>query len=72
MKATLTLIGLDTENGWVDSHSVEMEVESMQEAEDNDNYYEVAMEWVSADLECEVYSYEYYEWSEVENDVLEA
>jgi hypothetical protein len=66
MRMLLSLYDLDTENGPVEEFSCIMEVESPEEAEENDNYYNVAMEWAANDLLCEVYSYEYYEWSEVE------
>ena len=64
-KAKLTLYDLDTENGNVAEFSCIMRVESPEEAEENDNYYDVAMEWAAEFLDCEVYSYEYYEWDEV-------
>lgn len=62
MKMLLSLYDLDTENGPVEEFSCIMKVESPEEAEDNDNYYNVAMEWASEFLDCEVYSFEYYEW----------
>jgi len=65
MKMQLTLLDLDTENGSVPQFSCVMEVESPQEAEEDDNYYELAMEWAADELGCEVYSYEYYEWEAV-------
>lgn len=68
MRATITFFGLDTENGWVDAHTVELEVTSMRDAEDGDEYYDIAMEYTAQDLGCDVYSYEYYEWNTVEED----
>jgi len=68
MKMLLRLYDLDTENGPVEEFSCTMEVESPEEAEDNDNYYDVAMEWAAEEFDCEVYSYEYYEWEEVEDE----
>ena len=62
----LTLYDLDTENGRIEKYQVEMEATSIDEAENDDNFYEVAMEWIRDDLDCDVYSYEYYEWDEVE------
>jgi len=68
MKMLLRLYGLDTENGPVEEFACVMEVESEEDAEENDNLYEVAMDWARDDLGCEVYSYEYYEWEEVEDE----
>lgn len=68
MEMRLRLYDLDTENGAVTAYSAVMEVESPEEAEESDAYYDLAMEWAAEDLGCEVYSYEYYEWEEVENE----
>lgn len=67
MKMKLRLYDLDTENGSVEKFACIMEVDSEGEAEANDAYYELAMEWAADDLGCEVYSYEYYEWEEVDD-----
>lgn len=71
MVMRLKLYDLDTENGPVDLYYCNMEVESPEEAEENDTYYELAMEWAAESCGCEVYSYEYYEWDEVEDEPTE-
>lgn len=67
-KAKLTLYDLDTGDNNIPEHSLTMEIESLEEAEENDNYYEVAMEWASDDLGYTVYSYSWYEWELIEED----
>jgi hypothetical protein len=68
MKMLLRLYGLDTEKGMVDEYACVMEVESPEEAEENDNYYEVALEWARDDFGCGVHSFVYYDWEEVEDE----
>ena len=67
MQMLLRLYNLETDNGTVEEYPILFDVESEEEAEENEAYYQMAMNYAAEDLGCEVHSFEYYEWEETEN-----